>query len=66
MQLPLSIIMDRALLICDMIAITKSFDLEMLLWNELQLYLEKSGWTELEFNHALLDYIDSNWINQTN
>lgn len=66
MQLPLSIIMARALVICDMIAMTNSFELEMILRDELDLYLEKSGWTEVEFDMALLDYIDSNWIDQTN
>ncbi len=58
--------MARALTICDMIAMTTSFELEMILRDELDLYLEKSGWTDAEFDMALLDHIDSGWIDQTN
>lgn len=66
MQLPLSIILDHAFKLIDLASITESFELQMILKQELDMYLESSGWTESEFDLALLQHINTNWTQNIN
>lgn len=62
MKLPFNLILDRAFQIIDLIVLTDSFEMELILKEELDLFLDSAGWTESEFDSSLLEYIDNNWF----
>lgn len=66
MRLPFNLIVTRAFQLIDMIVISDSFELQMALREELDLFLSRSGWTELDFDASLLDFINDNWSSNIN
>lgn len=61
MKLPFQIVLDRVFQIINLRLYVKSFELEFLLGEELNLFLKESGWSESEFDVELLHFIDENW-----
>ena len=62
MKLPFSIIMEQAQSFFDLAALEK----DDLYWSLFVQYLKESGWTEEEYDAALLNHINSNWEPEQN
>ena len=61
MKIPFNFIMDRALKLIELSAISSSMELEIFFRREFILYLKECGWYESEFDKELLKFIDGNW-----